>query len=93
MIHLEDFDVTYNMCILSHSSKELKLKLNRLHYGRHIGLRVKVAKIKLMRFNTKRSDLYLFIEGEQNDKVESFCYFGGMIAKDGSKTVYVSKYE
>lgn len=84
MTRLEDLAFADDICLLSHTRQELAEKLNRLvHYGKQVGLKVNVSKTKLMRLNTGTNLSPLLIDGETIDEVESFCYLGCIIAKDG----------
>lgn len=90
MTRLEDLDFADDICLMSHTRQELAEKLNRLvHYGGQVGLKVNVTKTKLMRFNTRPDTTPLLIDGEPIDEVESFCYLGCIIAKDGGASMCV----
>lgn len=88
MTRLEDLDYADDICLMSQTRQGLEEKLNRLvHYGSQVGLKINVAKTKLMRLNAGLNDPPLLLGGEPIDDVESFCYLGCIIAKDGGASM------
>ena len=87
---LEDLDYADDICSLSHNFSDLQQKLQALvHFAKPAGLKVNVAKTKLMILNT-RCTSKLQIDGQDIEVVEKFCYLGSMITKGGGAEEDVS---
>lgn len=87
---LEDLAFADDICLFGSSRNAVEEKLRRLtHYGEQVGLRVNVGKTKLMRLNLAGSFEPLRVGDEDIEEVESFCYLGCIIAKDGGANLCV----
>lgn len=83
---LEDLDFADDICLLSHSLREIKTKLDDLQEHSHeIGLKINPRKTKNLRINNK-SEEALMLGEEDIEKVSSFCYLGSIISEDGGTT-------
>ena len=83
---LEDLDFADDICLLTQRESDMREKLRLLvHYGAQVGLKINVAKTKLMRFDpqSKQPPSHLSLESTNIEEVDEFCYLGSIIAKDG----------
>lgn len=91
MTRLEDLDFADDICMMSHTRSGIAEKLNQLvRYGKQVGLRINVTKSKLMCVNPQTGSFPLIIDGEQIDEVESYCYLGSIISRDGGAGMCVA---
>lgn len=80
---LEDIDFADDLALMAQRASDMEESLPRLvRYAGQVGLKVNVIKTKLMRINTT-VPCTLTIEGKTIGEVESFCYLGSFLSKDG----------
>lgn len=86
---LEDLDFADDICLMSQTANDMEQKLRQLvKYGEQVGLKVNVAKTKLMRINVSRPCSFE-VGGEPIQEVDSFCYLGSYLTKDGGASTDV----
>src|SRR5262249_19673691 len=80
---VEDIDFADILVLMAQTARDIQESLRLLvkHAGQ-VGLKINVTKTKLMRINTT-APCNLVIEGETINEVESFCYLGTILSKDG----------
>ncbi|XP_073821545.1 uncharacterized protein [Musca autumnalis] len=84
---LSDLDYADDICFTSHSIAGPRAKLEQLlQNAKTIGLKINMKKTKLMRLKTQNtSPLTVMVDSTPTvvDDVDSFCYLGSIITKDG----------
>ncbi|XP_073820509.1 uncharacterized protein [Musca autumnalis] len=84
---LSDLDYADDICFMSHSIAGTRAKLEQLlQNAKTIGLKINMKKTKLMRLETQNtSPLIVMVDSTPTvvDDVDSFCYLGSIITKDG----------
>ncbi len=80
---LEDIDFADDLCLLAQKGSDIVESLRRLvKYAKQVGLKVNTTKTKIMRINTN-APCTLSIDGKTIGEVESFCYLGSYLTKEG----------
>lgn len=81
--YLHDLDFADDICLMTHRRADMDIKLKNLtKYAAQVGLSINVSKTKIIRINTE-APCNLFINNEQIEEVEKFCYLGSYITGDG----------
>lgn len=87
---LHDLDYADDICLFSNSFNGIQDKLRALDTNaKTTGLRINIAKTKLMRIGS-RCETPLLLNGEPIEDVAKFCYLGSMVCKDGGAETDVS---
>ena len=80
---LGDIDFADDLALMAQTAHDMQESLRLLvKYAGQVGLKINVMKTKLIRMNTS-TRCNLLIDGETIDEVESFCYLGSILSKDG----------
>lgn len=80
---LNDIDYADDICLLAHRFDDIEQKLICLDTNaRKVGLKININKTKLMRIGTSNSTP-LSLNGVVIEDVDTFCYLGSRITKDG----------
>lgn len=80
---LNDIDYADDICMMAHRFDDIEQKLLSLERNaRKVGLKINVKKTKLMRIGTNNTTP-LLLNGSRIEDVDSFCYLGSSLTKDG----------
>ena len=80
---LEDLDFADDLALLSHTQKQMQAKTSVLNsLSGTVGLRIHPGKSKVLRIGAHSND-QVTVDGKVLENVESFCYLGSIIDKDG----------
>ena len=80
---LEDLDFADDVALISSTQRHVQLKTNRLVENAEMaGLRVNVAKCKVMRVNARNNEA-ITVNGVALEDVEKFTYLGATVCKQG----------
>lgn len=80
---LEDLDFADDICLLSHTFKDMSEKLKELEAeAQRVGLKINTAKTKEIRMNSTNKHP-LAVKDEEIEQVENFCYLGSIVSKNG----------
>ena len=86
---LEDLDFADDLALLSHSHEQMQAKTTVLHnLSTSIGLQIHPAKSKVLRICTQPK-VRIKVEEQELEEVESFCYLGSIIDKQGGTAAEV----
>ena len=79
----EDLDFADDLALLSSTRRQLQLKNDHLfNASQGTGLKINIAKAKVMRFNVV-NDEKVVVNGEELEDVDSFVYLGAKVTTSG----------
>ena len=86
---LDDLDFADDLALLSHTREQMQEKTSVLNsLSRSVGLRIHPGKSKVLKI-VSASKEQVEIEGNALEDVESFCYLGSIIDRDGGTTAEI----
>ena len=80
---LDDLDFADDICVLSHTKREMQEKTWRLQeFAKRTGLEINIEKTKAMKINVKQS-APITLDNRPIEEVQKFTYLGSCISIDG----------
>ena len=80
---LDDLDFADDLALLSHTQEQMQAKTSILNsLSESVGLRIHTGKSKVLRTDAQRK-VQVTIEGKALEDVETFCYLGSIIDREG----------
>lgn len=80
---LEDLEFADDVCLISEKRQHMQKKTEKLSKeAKKIGLSINTKKTKIIKINTER-EMGIFVEEEEIESVQKFCYLGSILDKNG----------
>ena len=80
---LEDLDFADDLALLLHTHEQMQAKTSALNtLSESVGLRIHPGKSKVLKIDAPQVE-QVMIEGNRLEDVESFCYLGSIIDREG----------